>query len=255
MSAEAQQPTPSAYEQLTEKQRAFVDAYVSCRNKTKAALQAGYSPDSARSIGHENLTKPDIRAAVNQRMSSLAMSAEEAMQRMSEVASTRLNEYFTIRKVQAYQQERVSLGELVQRKEGEIDFIREFINREGLETEEQQKPYKVKIAKLQEELLDLLLQEDAHGPEATLLVAGAPMVVEEADLDLVALARADGEGLLTEFKHTKEGIQVKIADPVPALRDMLRIHGKFEKDNAQRQPQVAVIEVVAPLARKERQGE
>lgn len=185
------------------------------------------------------------------------MSADEAMQRMSDVASTRLNEYFTIRKVQAYQQERVTLGELVTRKEGEIDFIREFINREGLETEEQQKPYKAKIAKLQEELLDLLLQEDAHGPEATLLVAGAPVVTEEADLDLVALARAEGEGLLTEFKHTKDGIQVKIADPVPALRDMLRIYGKFEKDNEQSAPKVLpeirVYTGAPPLASSEKE--
>lgn len=248
MSPEAQQP--SAYEQLTDKQRAFVDAYAQCRNKTKAALLAGYSEAGPSVEGHRLLRNAKIRTAVDERMSLLAMSAEEAMQRMSDVASTRLNEYFTIRKVQAFQQERVSLKTLVERKEGEIDFIREFMHREGLETEEQQKPYKAKIAKLQEELLDLLLQQEAHGDDATLLVAGAPVVIEEADLDLVALARAEGEGLLTEFKHTKEGIQVKIADPVPALRDMLRIHGKFEKDNAQRQPQVAVIEVVAPPARQ-----
>jgi phage terminase small subunit len=223
-----EQPQPqSAYEKLNDRQRAFVDAYVVSKNKTKAARLAGYSPETARSIGHENLTKPDIRAAVDERMSTLAMSAEEAMQRMSEVASTRLNEYFTIQQVQGYEQRRVKLSDLVKQKEGEIDFIKEYMNREGLVSEEEQKPYKERIDLLRLELLDYLLKEDAHGSDAEILAPGKPVVMEEATLDLVALARAEGEGLVTEFKHTKDGIQVKIADPVPALRDMLRIHGKF----------------------------
>jgi phage terminase small subunit len=86
-------------------------------------LQAGYSHESARSIGHENLTKPDIRAAVNELMSTLAMGADEAVKRMSDVASTRMNEYFIIQRVQGYEQRRVKLGDLVKQKEGEIDFI------------------------------------------------------------------------------------------------------------------------------------
>jgi phage terminase small subunit len=228
-----QQQVPSAYDELTEKQRAFVDAYVQCRNKTKAALMAGYAEVGASVEGHRLLRNAKVWAAKEERMSGFAMGAEEAMQRMSEVASTRLNEYFTIQKVQGYEQERVTLKELVERKEGEIDFVREFINREGIESEEEQIPYLGKIAALREELLNYLLLQEQHGDEATLLVAGKPVVVEQAELDLVAIARAEGEGLVTEFKHTKDGIQVKIADPVPALRDMLRIHGKFEKDNEQ----------------------
>lgn len=248
--ATEQQPTPSPYDELTEKQRAFVDAYVQCRNKTKAALLAGYAESGPSVEGHRLLRNAKIRAAVDERMTGLAMGANEAMQRMSEVASTRLNEYFTIQKVQGYEQHRVTLGDLVKRKEDEIDFIKEYINREGLVSEDEQKPYLEKIATIRLELLGYLLQEDEHGSDATLLVPGKPVVMEEATLDLVAIARAEGEGLVTEFKHTKDGIQVKIADPVPALRDMLRIHGKFEKDNEQSRPQVAVIEVVAPPAQQ-----
>jgi phage terminase small subunit len=222
-----QKNPPSAYDKLPDRQRLFVDAYVLSKNKTKAARVAGYAHDSAGQEGHRLLKNAEIRAAVDERMSTLAMSADEAMHRMSEVASTRLNEYFTIQKVQGYQLESVTLKQLVERKEGEIDFIREYMNREGLVTEEEQKPYLEKISLLRVELLDYLLKQDQHGDEATLLVPGAPVVTEEATLDLVAIARAEGEGLVTEFKHTKDGIQVKIADPVPALRDILRIHGKF----------------------------
>ena len=50
---------------LTAKQRAFVEFYTG--NATEAAIKAGYSKDTERSIGQENLTKPDIIAAIKER--------------------------------------------------------------------------------------------------------------------------------------------------------------------------------------------
>ena len=51
---------------LTTKQELFVSAYCSNGfNATQAAIEAGYSVDSAREIGSENLTKPDIAEAVD----------------------------------------------------------------------------------------------------------------------------------------------------------------------------------------------
>ena len=46
---------------MTPKQRAFCDYYLACGNATEAAEKAGYSVKTARSIGAENLTKPDIQ--------------------------------------------------------------------------------------------------------------------------------------------------------------------------------------------------
>ena len=48
-------------EKLTAKQQAFCESYVANGfNATQAAITAGYSEDTAKSIGCENLTKPDI---------------------------------------------------------------------------------------------------------------------------------------------------------------------------------------------------
>ena len=49
---------------LTAKQELFVQEYLIDLNATQAAIRAGYSEDSARSIGCENLTKPDIQEAI-----------------------------------------------------------------------------------------------------------------------------------------------------------------------------------------------
>ena len=49
---------------LTPKQQRFVDEYLIDLNATQAAIRAGYSRNSARQMGAENLSKPVIAAAV-----------------------------------------------------------------------------------------------------------------------------------------------------------------------------------------------
>ena len=49
---------------LTPKQQRFVEEYLIDLNATQAAIRAGYSRNSARQIGDENLSKPGIADAV-----------------------------------------------------------------------------------------------------------------------------------------------------------------------------------------------
>ena len=63
---------------LTPKQQAFADYYIECGNATEAARRAGYSEDSARQIGMENLTKPSISEYISARME------EEAKKRVAD---------------------------------------------------------------------------------------------------------------------------------------------------------------------------
>jgi phage terminase small subunit len=53
---------------LTEKQQRFVDEYLIDLNATQAAIRAGYSVDTAKEIGYENLTKPHIQKVIAERM-------------------------------------------------------------------------------------------------------------------------------------------------------------------------------------------
>jgi phage terminase small subunit len=61
---------------LTEKQARFCDQYVICGNAAAAARMAGYPERSARQIGAENLTKPDIQAAIRARQRAHAAQLE-----------------------------------------------------------------------------------------------------------------------------------------------------------------------------------
>ena len=53
---------------MTAKQMRFCDEYLIDLNATQAAIRAGYSEKTARSIGQENLTKPDIQKHIEKRM-------------------------------------------------------------------------------------------------------------------------------------------------------------------------------------------
>lgn len=56
---------------LTEKQKRFIDYYIETGNATEAAKKAGYSRKTAKAAGYENLTKPYLKSAIDERMKSL----------------------------------------------------------------------------------------------------------------------------------------------------------------------------------------
>lgn len=80
------------------KQRLFVEHYLTTRNGVEAARQAGYNGNDAtlRSIASENLTKPNIRAAIDQRLRSTILSANQVLSELSEVAFADWREFIEI---------------------------------------------------------------------------------------------------------------------------------------------------------------
>ncbi|MCX7003856.1 MAG: terminase small subunit [bacterium] len=75
-----------AFDLLHVRQQAFVREYLRDFNATRAAIAAGYSAKTARSIGNENLTKPDIAAAVRELMDESGISRERIMQEVARMA-------------------------------------------------------------------------------------------------------------------------------------------------------------------------
>lgn len=53
--------------ELTPKQKAFADYYLETGNATESAKLAGYSENSAKQIGTENLSKPSISQYIAER--------------------------------------------------------------------------------------------------------------------------------------------------------------------------------------------
>lgn len=56
---------------MNARQKRFCDEYLIDCNATQAAIRAGYSPKTAKSIGQENLTKPDLKTYIEEQLERL----------------------------------------------------------------------------------------------------------------------------------------------------------------------------------------
>jgi phage terminase small subunit len=96
-------PKQSASASLTPKQRRFVDEYLVDLNGTQAAIRAGYSRKTARSIAEENLTKPDIARAVTLAQTARAerteLAADRVLRELARIAFSDIRRLFDERGV------------------------------------------------------------------------------------------------------------------------------------------------------------
>ena len=95
---------------LTAKQRAFIENYTG--NATEAALKAGYSKDTAYSIGQENLKKPEIQQAIREREAKRLSPAIAKRDRLLEFWTQ------TMEDTDIYIKERLRASELLGKAQG-----------------------------------------------------------------------------------------------------------------------------------------
>ena len=74
---------------MTPKQKRFCDEYLIDLNATQSAIRAGYSAKTAKQIATENLSKPDLRAYIDERLAEMQSKtiadATEVMQYLTSV--------------------------------------------------------------------------------------------------------------------------------------------------------------------------
>lgn len=75
---------------LTKKQKRFVEEYLIDLNATQAAIRAGYSTDTAKAIGCENLTKPNIKEyidkAIAERSKRTGINQDRVIRELARIA-------------------------------------------------------------------------------------------------------------------------------------------------------------------------
>lgn len=85
---------PTDDNQLTDKQRLFVDEYLKDLNATQAAIRAGYSENGARVQGHVLLTNPNIDALIEEKMHArskrLEVTADRVVREIAKIAFANL---------------------------------------------------------------------------------------------------------------------------------------------------------------------
>lgn len=85
---------------LTEKQKKFVEEYLIDLNATQAAIRAGYSTDTAKDIGCENLAKPNIRTHIDktiaERSKRTGVNADRVVRELAKIAFVKADDVISI---------------------------------------------------------------------------------------------------------------------------------------------------------------
>ena len=85
---------------MTKKQRRFTEEYLIDLNATQAAIRAGYSPDTAYSIGQENLKKPEIKTriakAMAERSRRTGVNADRVGMELAKIAFVNANDMIDV---------------------------------------------------------------------------------------------------------------------------------------------------------------
>lgn len=81
---------------LNAKQKRFCDEYLVDLNATQAAIRAGYSVETARAIGCENLTKPNIQReiarAMAERSKRTGVNQDRVVQELARIAFVKMTD-------------------------------------------------------------------------------------------------------------------------------------------------------------------
>jgi phage terminase small subunit len=190
---------------LTSKQRRFIDAYFKTWNATQAALDAGYAKKSAHTIGWENLQKPAIQEEIKARLDKSAMSADEVLKELAEIAQADLSYVIDINDSGYF-----SINLSKAKKMGKLGMIKSITpTANGIKIELHDKMRALELLGKHHQLFTDRIDVTAHG-EGLLDSNGI-------NLALLTLAEAIGEIVPGEASET-EG-DVGSAEPPPVESD------------------------------------
>jgi phage terminase small subunit len=187
---------------LKDKQQAFVEHYLQCWNAAEAARRAGYSEKTARSIGAENLTKPDIQEAIQTRLAELKMSADEVLARLTEYGRGTMADFLRV------DEEEITLSwsllSVPTTADGKSD--------------------------LAGAMMQLASQENVQPTDRILQTAIVKRAV--ARLDLLQAGQRGKLGLIKKYSLDDKGkVTIELYDAQAALHLLGRNHGLFSDTN------------------------
>ncbi|MBC3785737.1 terminase small subunit [Spirosoma utsteinense] len=220
-------PVTNPLDSLKPNYRRFVEAYCECFNASESYRRAGYAKKNANVDGCKLLANPRIKAAIAYLCEQLAMSSGEAVKHMADIATTRLNDFMVIRMVLKTPMVRKGLQTLIDELDNEMSFEDEYATLAKLSDTElaahkaDQKSRELKGIRYALEL--------ERNPKAYRDVPGESVWVEEATVDLVALAKAKGQGRIKSLSYTEHGPKVELYAADSALDKILQLHGRYKQ--------------------------
>ncbi|MCM3130958.1 terminase small subunit [Paenibacillus provencensis] len=212
---------------LTAKQKKFAEEYIVDLNATQAAIRSGYSEKTAKSIGQENLTKPDLQEYIqhlmDERSKRTEITADMVLERWWNIATADPNELVHLRRLNC----RFCHG----------------INNEFQWVDEEEYEERVKYAE-NEAMAESLEKNVTVAPKIPSKEGGfgfnkladpnpeCPHCLGEGKADLhmedTKKLRGGARLLYAGIKQTQAGIEIKMHDQAKALENVARHLGMFK---------------------------
>lgn len=229
---------------LTEKELKFCEAYLSNGfNGTQAALTAGYKRGPGiRQAAHQVMTKSDVRAYVTAMLKESAVTSEEVIEMISDLTKSSINNYMITRRQEHTPKIKVSLSVVIQRLRDQIDFEQEVYEATCADMDDDEKEAHATMIKRWENQIRRAEIELKRNPKATRIIDGETVLIEVAELDIVAMSRDKKLGRIKSFKQTKDGVQVETYPADAAIMNLAKIIGVAKDDG----PNVSVTVNLAP---------
>lgn len=233
---------------LNKREQAFIDSFVVCLNKRKAAIDAGYSEGCAKQRGYDIYNRLHVKEAIEEKLKERTSTSNEVVKWIDNVKHGNMADYF--KEVQVLHTPRiiVSLQVIIDRIQEEIDFEDEYRQAVIMTEEENDSWFKDQQSKRDRKLRYEI--ELKRNPLATRIIDGETQFITEMQLDIAAVIADKERGIIKSVKYTKEGIQIEMYSALDAAEKLLKVHGAYEKDNEQSRPLVPKImrvEIVPPL--------
>ena len=219
---------------LSPKQERFVHEYLVDLNALQAAIRAGYSKDTAGAIGHENLKKPEIQAAIakarQEQQERTQITADSVVKELAQVAFADARDL--VQHIVGSCRHCYGEGFKWQRTVSEMIHDREHWINKGKELSEFDEkggigfdPHKV---------------PNPVCPECMGRGLGRTFISDTRNLSPAAAA------LYAGVKETKDGFEIKMHSKLDAIEKLAKHLGIYEKDNQQKaDPLTALLTRIA----------
>lgn len=240
----------SEIELPSDKEQAFIDSYVIHLQKSRAAVDAGYSEDTARQKGYEVYNRPHVKAAIEKKLQERTITADETVKLVSDISQTDLSDYFKAVQKLYTPQEKRGLQFLIDQLQFNIEIETEYLGLLDASDAKEKDATKDRIKSMERDIMRFEIELNKN-PTASRIVDGESQLITEMQLDIDAVIADKERGRIKKYKLTKDGaLEIEMYSALDAAEKLLKVHGKYEKDNAQSRPiipKIMRVEIVPPL--------
>lgn len=234
--------------QLDNREVAFAECYLFHLNKTQAARDIGCPEAGARQQGFELYKRPHVKAYIEAKLNERTISADEVVKMTSDIANANITDYY--RTVQRPHTPRIKVGlaDVIKQVEETIEYEEECA---------ELMPEDWKGRKAHEKSIDRMRLDIAkmrvklrRNPDEYIITDGPTEMIDYYELDMALLIADKEKGKVKKIKHHKDGtIEIEMYSAADAHDKLLRIGGKFEKDNSQKNSAVksVTVNIVPPI--------